>query len=256
MRRVAVVSHGKPETLGDAAARFERLVRELGVEVDDEDPDLAVVLGGDGTMLRALQRFLGTGVPVLGVNFGRVGFLTSIAGKGFEPGLRRALGGELRVLELPTLDAECGETHVTAVNDVVATSGTIGRLVEVEWTIGGEAMGAVRCDGVICCTPSGSTGYNLSAGGAVLMWGMDAIGVTFVAPHSLHTRTIVVPRGLEIAVRNATPDVPLALIADGHRVGDVSPGERVSVSLGEQRSLLATLPEATFVRRYRETFAT
>jgi NAD+ kinase len=255
VRRVALVTHGKPETVAGAVERLERLAREVGVELTEEAPELVVVLGGDGTMLRALQRYLRTSVPVIGVKFGRVGFLSSIGGDELEDGLRRVFAGEYVVVELPTLEAESEGANATAVNDVVSTSGTLGRLVEIEWSIGGEAMGSVRCDGMITSTPAGSTAYNLSAGGPVLMWGLDALAVTFVAPHSLHARAVVVPRGRDIVIRNRALDVPLALIADGHRVADVDPGGLVTIRLGNQRALLATLPEATFVKRYRETFA-
>ena len=156
-------------------------------------PDLVVVLGGDGTMLRALQRYLGTGVPVLGVNFGRVGFLTSM-GRTLETGLARAFAGEYAVLELATLDVEADGKRAVAVNDVVVTSAVLGRMVELDWQIGDEGLGSVACDGVICATPTGSTAYNLSNGGPVLVWGLDAMAVTFVAPHSLHARSLVVPR--------------------------------------------------------------
>jgi NAD+ kinase len=192
---------------------------------------------------------------VIGVNFGRVGFLASIPADALEDGLRRVFAGEYVVYELPTLEAEAGGITVTAVNDVVATSGALGRMVELEWSIGGEDMGRVPCDGVICSTPSGSTAYNLSNGGPVLMWGIDAMAITFVAPHSLHARPVVVPRNRTIDIRNETPDVPLAVVADGHRFGEVLPGEGLSVRLGDRFSLLATLPEATFVTRYRSAFA-
>ena len=108
VRRVAVVTHGKPELVEDAKARFDSLAAEAGVEIVDGGvkPDLVVVLGGDGTMLRALQRYLDAGVPVLGVNFGRVGFLTSVNSADLEAGLARAFAGEFAVLELATLDVE------------------------------------------------------------------------------------------------------------------------------------------------------
>ena len=255
VRRAAVIRHGKPETIGDAVARVERLAAECGVELTDEAPDLAVVVGGDGTVLRALQRFLGSNVPVIGVNFGRVGFLASMSPDELEDGLRRAFAGEYVVYELPTLVADVAGRSVTAVNDVVATSAALGRMVELDWFVGGEEMGQVPCDGVICATPSGSTAYNLSNGGPVLMWGIDAVAITFVAPHSLHARPVVVPRSRAIEIRNATPDVPLAVIADGHRFGEVAPGDGFVVRLGEELSLLATLPDATFVTRYRSAFA-
>jgi NAD+ kinase len=212
------------------------------------------VLGGDGTVLRALQRFLGTGIPVVGVNFGRVGFLCSMTPDGLEDGLRRAFSGDYVTVELPTLEARFGGETATAVNDVVATSATLGRMVELEWLIAGEEMGGVPCDGAICSTPSGSTAYNLSNGGPVLMWGIDAFTVTFVAPHSFDVRPVVVPRGRPVELRNVTPDVALALIVDGHRTAEVEPGGGLEVALGPQHSVLATLPEATFVTRYRKTF--
>src|SRR5205814_8451018 len=117
-----------------------------------------------------------------------------------------------------------GNGHV-AVNDAVVTSGELGRMVELEWAIGGEDLGIQPCDGVICSTPSGSTAYNLSNGGPVLVWGIDAMAITFVAPHSLHARPVVVPRSRPIEIRNATPDVALAVIADGHHFGEVAPGQ-------------------------------
>jgi len=226
----------------------------LDEDADPRGADLAVALGGDGTMLRTLARLLGSDVPVIGVNFGRVGFLAAIEPDGLERDLRRVLAGEYVVLELPTLEVQLdGETHA-AVNDVVATSATLGRMVELAWAVGGEELGTIPCDGMICATPSGSTAYNLSNGGPVLVRGLEAMAVTFIAPHSLHARPLVVPRGPDVTLVNRTPDVDVAVLVDGRRVTEVPPGGRVSVRLAAQRSLLATLPETTFFGRYRETF--
>ena len=221
----------------------------------EEDAELVVVLGGDGTILRCLSRFLGTGIPVIGVNFGRVGFLASMGPDEMDTGLLRAFAGELRVFELPTLEVEVDGTRQTAVNDVVASSSTTGRMIEIAWSVGGEELGVQPCDGIICATPSGSTAYNLSSGGPVLVWGLDAMAVTFVSPHSLHARPLVVPRGSELTVWNRTEDVAARVIADGLAVGELAPDRRASIRLGEQTGVLATLPEMTFFRRYREIFA-
>ncbi len=254
--RAAVVVHGRPESVAQPLERVRGLAEDVGVElVEGNDVDLAIVLGGDGTMLRALKRFLGTGVPVLGVNYGRVGFLTSIKQEELEGGLRRAFEGEFVTFELPTLEVEVGGSRHAAVNDVVAASASLGRMIELEWAIGGEDLGSVPCDGMICSTPSGSTAYNLSNGGPVLVWGLDAMAVTFVAPHSLHARPLVVPRSHELSVTHRTANVDTAVLADGHEIGRLTAGETVSVRLADSRSLLATLPESTFFRRYRETFA-
>ena len=88
----------------------------------------------------------------------------------------------------------------------------------------------------------------------MLVRGLDAMAITFIAPHSLHARPLVVPRGLDLSLANETPDVPVTVLADGHALGKIPPAGGASVRLGEQRSRLATLPEATFFRRYRETF--
>jgi NAD+ kinase len=255
VRRAAVMVHGHPDRIGDAVERVERVAAASGVELTEDSPELAIVLGGDGTMLRGLQRFLPLRVPVIGVNFGRVGFLASMMPDDMEQGLERAFAGGYVVYELPTLDADAGGVTVTAVNDVVVTSAILGRMGEVEWLVGGEEMGRVPADGVIASTPTGSTAYNLSNGGPILMWGLDALTITFIAPHSLHARPVVVPRDRHVKITNVSPDIPLAVIADGHRLAELQLGDALNLRLGEQRSLLATLPDATFVTRYKGAFA-
>jgi NAD+ kinase len=246
LKRVAVVTHNHEPAVVEAVARLERLATSRAIELTDDDPDLAVTLGGDGSMLRAFHRFLGTGVPVIGVNFGRVGFLTSIRAENLEEGLERAFGGDVTI----------GEQSWSAVNDVFGTSSTLGRMVELRYAVGGEDLGVLPCDGLICSTPSGSTAYNLSNGGPVLVWGLDAMAITFVAPHSLHVRPLVVPRNRDLRVTNETASGgSVTVIIDGREVAKLERGGQVDVRLAEQSSLLATLPESTFFTRYRETFA-
>jgi NAD+ kinase len=271
VRTAAVVTHGQPQAIGEALKQLEEVARASGVELlypqdeaekHDRDADgdlgqadLVVVLGGDGTMLRALQRTLGTGTPVIGVNYGAVGFLTSVSANDLEDGLKRVFSGDYVVAELPTLDVEAGGERHAAVNDVVVASSIIGRMIQLAWAIGGEDLGVLGCDGMLCSTPSGSTGYNLSNGGPGLVWGLDALAVTFIAPHSLHARPLVVPRGRDVEIENRKVDVPAALLVDGRPIGQLAAGDKVVVRLGDKPSLLAHLPEATFFRRYRETFA-
>jgi len=271
VRRAAVLTHGREQAVAPALERVEAVAETAAVELvfpQDElskhdidepphqlaDADIVLVLGGDGTMLRGLRRLLGTGVPAIGVNFGRVGFLTAIAENELAAQLPRVFAGEHVVVELPTLELELDGERRIAVNDVVAASATVGRMVELAWSVGGESLGNQACDGIICATPPGSTAYNLSNGGPVLVWGLDAMAVTFIAPHSLHARSMVVPRGLDVAVANETADVAATVLCDGRRLGEIPPAGRLVVRLGEQKSLLATLPEVTFFRRYRNTF--
>ena len=259
VRRVAVVARaaGGPRQ-DEGVEALHGVMAAAGAELVDgestEGVDLAVVFGGDGTMLKALQRYLGTGVPVIGVNYGQVGFLTSIEPSDLEDGLRRVLSGDYAVVELPTLEVDAGGERRVAINDVVCTSSNVGRMVELGWTVGGEELGLQRCDGIICCTPSGSTAYNLSSGGPVLVWGLDAMAVTFVAPHSLHARPLVVPRRLDVVIRSETEAIAATVVADGRPFAELARGEEATVRLGAQTALLATLPEQTFFRRYYETF--
>lgn len=259
VRRVAIVEHGRRDAVADALAHLERLAAERGIELvpDDGDAggvDLAIALGGDGTMLRALHRFLDTDVPVLGVNYGRVGFLASIPAAELADGLERALRGDYRVVDLGTLAVSLDGTPQTAINDVVATSSQPGRMIMLGWGVGHEDLGLQACDGMICSTASGSTAYNLSNGGPVMMWGLDAMAISFVAPHSLFARPLVAPPGLGLDVTNRTTDVPVTVLVDGRVVGELAPGASLAVDVGRQRSRLALLPEVTFFTRYRDVF--
>jgi NAD+ kinase len=257
VRRAAIVSHGRPGTLGDALTRVQERANAAGVELVDvgtPDTDLILALGGDGTMLRALRATLGKPTPVFGVRYGRVGFLTSAESDELDAALERVFAGDVRVVELCTLAAHLAEETHAAINDVVITSSEPGRMVELGWEIAGEDLGEQRCDGVICCTPTGSTAYNLSNGGPVMMWGLDAMAMTFVAPHSLHARPLVVPRGLNLRVTNRTAERRVTVLVDGHTVGELAAEGPLEVGLGPDFCQLALLPEVTFFTRYHNVF--
>jgi NAD+ kinase len=254
--RIAVIVHGKPEVIGDAPRRLRDVAAACGVEIAGEgDADLAVVLGGDGTMLRALQRYLGTGIPALGVNFGRIGFLASIEARDLESGLQGAFAGAFEVVELPTITATTDGDSVTGVNDVVLTSAVLGRMALIEWSVDGQSLGELGCDGVIVASPTGSTAYNLSAGGPVLAWGTDGFVVTFVSPHSLHARSMVLGRSHHVQLYNRSADVPVQVIVDGHTAGRVDPGGRLDVRQSDDCATLARVAGTSFFRRYLEVFS-
>jgi len=266
-----VVTHGRVETIGDGLERlhavaehndvtllFPKEEREKhGLPPADDDvkkADLVIVLGGDGTMLRTLDRFIDSGIPVFGVNYGRVGFLTSVSAAELENGVERAFSGDYRLLELPTLEVEADGQRRAAINDIVLISSTHGRVVELNWQVDGEDYGNVACDGMVCSTAIGSTAYNLSNGGPVLVWGIDVMSITFVAPHTLAARPLVIPRGQSLLAENVTADIPISVLVDGYPLTELGFGERAEVTFGEKRGLLALLPEVTFVRRFREIF--
>jgi NAD+ kinase len=260
LRTAAVVTGGRDGGVTSALTRLRGVAERLGVEVlvDDEAdaaaPDIAIVLGGDGTMLRGLARFLDRRVPVIGVNYGRVGFLTAIPADELERGVERVFRGEYRTYELSTIEVTVGDVRRVAVNDVVVAGGALGRMIELSYAIGGEELGVQPCDGLICATPTGSTAYNLSNGGPVLVWGIDSMVLTFVAPHTLHIRPLVVPRGPDVVVTNVTRGIETTVLVDGHEVGKLAQESSAVIRLGPAHSLLATLPEVTFFTRYAAIF--
>jgi NAD+ kinase len=258
VRRAAVVTHGVTANVEEAGARLRAVADAAGVELlpeGESGAEIAICLGGDGTILRALKRFLDSGVPVIGANFGRVGFLAAIPADELETGIARVFAGEYAVQSLPTLEVEVGGSsrHV-AVNDAVVVSGKPGRIIELAYSLSGEDLGTQPCDGLLCATPPGSTAYNLSNGGPVLVWGLEASVITFVAPHTLHARPLVVGPGFELEVVNRTYDVEAVVLVDGQQIGSLARGAAVKVRFGGSRTQLATLPEQTFFGRYAQVF--
>jgi NAD+ kinase len=258
VRRAALIMR---RPVGDAMEKVARLAAEAGVELlppeaDIAEADLVIVLGGDGSVLRALQQVTGRGVPVFGINFGRVGFLTTAQPEDLETAVRRALAGDLRVVEFATVQVERdGVRTGMAVNDVVVASNVQGRIARLGWNVDGVDLGELACDAVIVCTPAGSTGYGLSAGGPVIDWGVEALGVTFVAPHTLTARPLVLPRGARVEVANRARELSVSVILDGVQSERVlAPGESVTISLAPERTALGLLPEVAFLQRYRDAF--
>lgn len=168
--------------------------------------DLVLVLGGDGTLLSVADILgqAGHDVPILGVNFGSLGFLTEITRPELFSSLEAAIQGQVEHDERMVLcGLTMGETRV-ALNDIVFTRTALSRMVDLDVTVGDQFVTSVRSDGLIIATPTGSTAYNLSAGGPVVHPAMDAIVLTPIAPHTLTHRPIVIPAEREVRVRAAS----------------------------------------------------
>ena len=149
--------------------------------------------------------FAGTEVPVFAINYGAIGFLATVEPWELDDGMRRALKGEFDVMELPGLLADVDGGERLAVNDISFHRRHNGRVAELAYSVEGEELGEVRCDGLVVSTPAGSTGYNLANGGPVLAWGVEGYIVSFIAPHTLTARSLVVAPG-----EPARGDEPLA----------------------------------------------
>jgi NAD+ kinase len=222
---------------------------------DDDIVDLCVVLGGDGTILRGLRRYAGTGVPVFAVNFGEVGFLATIDPdpEELEPGLDRALAGEFEVLRLPALALATPTGRQLAINDLAVHRRAGERVAQLAYAVGGEEVGSVRADGLVVATPAGSTGYNLANGGPVLAWGVEGFGVSFIAPHSLTARALVVAPGDELSVHNRS-EAPVDITVDGGPGGLLAPGQALTAAFERDAACLAQVSGSSFYRRLREKF--
>lgn len=218
------------------------------------EPSLFVVLGGDGTILHALRASLPRRVPVFGINFGRVGFLAGVEADQIELGLDRAFAGDFETLALPGIEITAnGETHI-ALNDVSFSRRPRGGVAELSYRIAGEEVGHVRCDGLVASTATGSTGYNLANNGPILAWGVNGYVVSYIAPHTLTARALVVAPDDVLHVVNHRSRDGVDIAVDGVPVGELSPSAEASVSFLPDQASLAQLPGSNFYHRIREKF--
>jgi NAD+ kinase len=216
--------------------------------------DLCLVMGGDGSILHALRRFSRTGVPVFGVNFGTVGFLAAVERDDAEQGLRRSLAGEIETIDLPGLEIEIDGRARVGLNDIGFSRRPEDRVAELSYKIAGEEVGHVRCDGLVAATPVGSTGYNLANQGPILAWGVKGYVVSYISPHSLTARALVVAPGDVLHVGNAAGREPVDVAVDGEQIGALDPGVELAVRFAEDVGRLAQLTGTSFYQRIREKF--
>jgi len=278
-RSITIFSHDRPGDTTEALRRIVELARAEGIEVQlptaevekfgrlpgtaevswggsggGPKSDLAVVLGGDGTILTRLRALAGTGIPVFAINFGAIGFLATVEPWELDDGVRRALAGEMDVMELPGLVASTPDGVQLAVNDVSFHRRQSGRVAELAYSVEAEELGEVRCDGLVVSTPAGSTGYNLANGGPVLAWGVEGYIVSFIAPHTLTARTLVVAPDDTLEVTNRSGGDEVDVTTDGQSVCTLPPGGSMPVRFEHGRVLLAQAPGATFYHRLRDKF--
>jgi NAD+ kinase len=276
MKLATVLTHGRPSQTADAldslrraaidagfVLRFDReevgkhgLTPAEGLELDaplSDDVDLCVVLGGDGTILRALRRYAGTSVPVFAVNFGEVGFLATIDPDDVGSGFAKAFRGEFDVMKMPALALETPGGEQAAINDVSFHRKLGERVATLAYVVDGQEVGKVRCDGLVISTPAGSTGYNLANGGPVLAWGVEGYVVSFIAPHSLTARALVVSPTDVLEVHNRSLE-PVDVSIDGRPAGELAPGEALASRFVSEAADLAQLPGSSFYLRVRERF--
>jgi NAD+ kinase len=275
-KTAALVTHSHPSAVTQAVSVAASVAQEMGwrlvataaevakhdhaasgverVEELPRDADLCLVLGGDGSILYALRGFARTGVPVFGVNFGTVGFLAAVERDDAEAGIRRAFAGETETIELPALSIEADGEERFALNDVSFSRRPHDRVAELSYRIAGEEVGNVRCDGLVAATPAGSTGYNLANQGPILAWGVKGYAVSYISPHSLTVRALVVAPSDVLSVGNAKEREPVDVAIDGAQVATLASGATLDVRFVDAVSRLAQLPGTSFYHRIREKF--
>ena len=276
MREITVLTHRRPDDIAPALAMLAERAAGVGavLRLDAEetaklrpapgpgfeldapikaDVELCVVLGGDGTILRALQHYAGTNVPVFAINYGQIGFLATVEPADLEDGIRRALEGDFELLKLPAIMVEMPGGRHTAINDVAIHRKVGERVAELSYSLDHEEAGSVRCDGLVVATPAGSTGYNLANGGPVMAWGVAGFVVSFIAPHSMTARALVVAPGDQLTIRNRSPEA-LDVAVDGRPVGEIAGGGSLRAWFAHDQATLAQLPGSSFYKRLRERF--
>jgi NAD+ kinase len=255
----AARAHGVTLRFDAAETRKHGVHAEAGVIDCDaewiEDVCLCVVLGGDGTILQGLRQYAGTGVPVFAVNYGEIGFLATLEPEELDEfGFERAFAHEFDVLPLPAIVFETGGGTVhRAINDISFHRKVGGRVAQLAYGVEGEEVGSVRCDGLAVCTPAGSTGYNLANGGPVLAWGVEGFGVSFIAPHSLTARALVVAPADTLTVSNHGREA-VDISVDGRPACEIAPGEDIHARFQPGATALAQLPGSSFYKRLRAKF--
>jgi NAD+ kinase len=274
-RKVGIIGRGPTDDVRSVLERVAAFARSRGVTLfperelrvgqlanlpllaeSGEGVDLLVTLGGDGTLLRGVRRVAAHGTPVLGVNMGRLGFLTSMSPAEVEKGLEQAFAGEALVDPRFTVDGQVFHAdgssgpRLWALNDLVLHKGGVARVVRLDLKTGPEGsqerIGSFSGDGVIVATPTGSTAYSLSAGGPVIVPTMDCLVVTPISPHTMAMRPLVLPDRVRLVIEAADRAEDLVVTADGQVACHLDPGDRVVIEKGTYRVALVRLPGQTY----------
>ena len=229
------------------------------VETDElaSEVDVLLALGGDGTMLRAVRLLAGRDTPVMGVNLGSLGFMTSVPEQDLEQALEVLAAGTFHVSHrtLAECDAYHGEQlagSYRALNDVVVGWGSSSRVLTLDLALDGEPVTTYMCDGLIVSTPTGSTGHSLSAGGPILHPETPAFAISVICPHALSHRPLIVPDRSAITVQVANTSSELLLSIDGQEQTRVSTGDRLEIRRSEQGVRFVHCPEYSYFSLLRQ----
>jgi NAD+ kinase len=256
IRTVEVFTHDRPHETAEALGLLTDAASAAGVDLvfesDGARPaDICIVFGGDGATLRALRNHAGTGVPVFAVNFGRIGFLATVDRQDLARTIDIALSGQFEVATLPALLMDGRSPETFAINEISFQRRPEINITHLSYSLAGEWVARVPCDGLIAATPAGSTAYSLSVGGPIVAWGVKGFVVNLIAPHALSSRALVAAPDDVLRVVN-DGSAPMDVVIDGIRTGELGANEDCEIRLRQDVVGLAQLPGTTFYRRFRE----
>ncbi|MDP9169979.1 MAG: NAD(+)/NADH kinase [Acidobacteriota bacterium] len=237
--------------LDNETARYAGMLIGLDRQHVPEGCDLAIVLGGDGTLLSAARAIGNRAIPLLAANLGGLGFLTSITLEDFFTELERAVSGELsitrrRMLHVSLVREGSAVAEYQALNDVVIAKSNIARIVDLEAWADGSYVCEYKADGLIISTPTGSTAYSLSAGGPIIYPTVDAICLTPICPHTLTNRPLIIPAEMTVRVISKAEGEEAFLTVDGQIGSPLEEGDAVECSMADFDVLLMLPPHKTF----------
>ncbi len=278
IKRVVILTHGDPGVAREPLERSLTLLAEREIEAvvpdneiekhgtllkrlgavrvvaggnDLDGVGLCLVLGGDGTMLRAFHLTRGRSIPVAGVNLGRVGFLTTVDNDDLPVGLGRLLDGDFTEYPLLGLEATVGEEVYRASNDVVVGKGKRPHACVLSLTINNVTLFEVHCDGVVVGTPAGSSAYSLAAGGPLLGISVDAYVISLIAAHAAGVRPVVAAPGDILEIINIG-DTDCAIDVDGDRLAMLDPGLTARINTRPGTNTLALLEGDSLYHHFRD----
>jgi len=263
IKRVGLIGNSEKAACANIIRKAARLIQRAGrkalINPDTatlaRDVDLLLVFGGDGTMLRVARDIAGSVTPMLGINIGGLGFLTAVPSNDLPCALNHVWNGEFKYESRALIEASgcCNgrQIQAPALNDIVVSRGAVSRLIGLDVTVDGEPLTRYRCDGLIISSPTGSTAYSLSAGGAVVFPTAEVFALTPICPHALSNRSIILPLTSTIGIKAMNPLPATILSADGQVIANLDAGDTVMVRRSRRTIRLMHLADGSFMETLR-----
>lgn len=263
IKRVGLIGNSEKAACADIIRKAARLIARAGrktiMNLDTaalaREVDLLLVFGGDGTMLRAARDIAGSATPLLGINIGGLGFLTAVPSDELARALNHVWKGEFKYESRALIEVSgcCHGQPVSemALNDIVVSRGAVSRLIGLDVSVDGELVTHYRCDGLIISSPTGSTAYSLSAGGAVVFPTADVFALTPICPHALSNRSLIFPLASTIRVKAANPAPATILSVDGQVVAELDTGDEATIRRSRRAVRLMHLANSSFLETLR-----